>query len=231
MNRNQQTQSTTSQSARFNTLSLLQHVLSGPMFTNHGNGRTDQPHQDEPREGPPQDASFSTDGGTVQLSSVAMMKLSKAMTQDSQLQHHHHQQQLQQQQNIGSMLSEATRDQLVSLALSGDLGKAIQLASIALQQGNNHAGGNSCSTVTSTSRGPSSGGQNIHLLPMLESLSQQKNAARLNMLSMAARDESPGNETRLEAVDEEDKKGQQSIAVPCRARGIPMDHDFKVGIS
>ena len=236
---------TTGQSAGFNPLSLLRHATSSPLFGN-GSGRTDQPHQGQPPSlfMSSQEAARSQSDGASNFSSMAIIRPSNAMTQYSQLHHDHDQQQQhqQQQQNAGSMLNEATTDQLVSLALSGDLEKAIQLASLALQQTSNQTGEKRGSTCISAGNGPVSGGQNLQLLQMLQSLSvQQANRHRKEKtdaesdeicpthsagLNMAARDGSDDYKTCLEAVKQ---KGQRTIVVPCRARGMPMEHNFQVG--
>ena len=147
-------------------------------------------------------------------------------------------QQLQQQQQ---QLSDAARNQLLSLALSGDFAKALQFANFAgLQQGNNGLTGNNGSGGMG-----SNGGENQQLFQDMQRINnplQAMGVGRSQSQQELQTDSAgrPQHQTSnnsslpfaevgaLDSTEPEVKKNALSVVFPCRARGMAMEHNFQV---
>ena len=146
-------------------------------------------------------------------------------------------QQLQHQQQ---QLSEAARNQLLSLALSGDFANALQFANFAgLQLGNNGFTGNNGSGGMG-----SNGGGNQQLFQDMRSndplqaigLGRLQSQQELQTGSAGRPQHQTSNNSSLpltevgalDSTKPEVKKAAHPVVVPCRARGMAMEHNFQV---
>jgi hypothetical protein len=145
---------------------------------------------------------------------------------------------------VGALGLDDGRNDLASFALSGDLAKAIQLANLGLQQGG--AGENGLGSAASLYRQLQL--QQLGLQICQPTMQQQGNSAKLSIAnpyeqtalentsdqhSMAggsARSASRyavSGANSVQTMEKEDN-AKRTLVVPCRARGMTMEHNFQV---
>jgi hypothetical protein len=226
----------TSQSGGFNPLLLRQQTASNQMKM-----KTDAGGH-EHGQGPSQRA-FG--GGNTSTADPGTNRTQYFSSMQRQTNNGANSQQPQQQQQ-SQQLSDAARNQLVSLALTGDLAKALQLANFAgLQEQGRNGGLNLAGNNRSGGMGSNGGGNQQFFQGMqrsnnpLQSLCLGKSQSQPEQQTESA-GQQPEHQTSkssslpfakvgaLDSTGPEVKKSAHSVVVPCRARGMTMEHNFQV---